>query len=148
MRRDPAWQAMPSMYGGIEEEISWERRRLLDKHNQKQDGSLWLHALMTKHEEVRRVVQTLAELLLPSHEFFCAAVKTAAYLVGSAGREPREQAWSKVGIVLLAPLELIPVKVRQGNLALQQRMGEEGFRLLIACGYSKKVDRHSGEVKN
>lgn len=87
----------------------------------------WLHELLDEEPSVAQVAGALAGrgvgergLVFPNPAAFAAAVKTVAFLVGSAARAPREMAWRKV---------------RRSNPALRQRLGEQGYRLLQNCGY-------------
>jgi hypothetical protein len=87
----------------------------------------WLHELLDEEPSVAQVAGALAGrgvgergLFFPNPAAFAAAVKTVAFLVGSAARAPREMAWRKV---------------RRSNPALRQRLGEQGYRLLQNCGY-------------
>jgi catechol 2,3-dioxygenase-like lactoylglutathione lyase family enzyme len=102
-------------------------RQRVDRYQSDPRGSAReLFAPLTAHPIALRVAKGLA---YQSFERFQATVKTLCYLIAGAIRDPSDPAFRRV---------------RASNVALQERFGEAGFKLLEDCGYGRYID--DGEI--
>lgn len=89
------------------------------------DGASWMQAILVSDPSAHRVATVLSNCFFYSHETFLAATSTLAFLIGNAARDPADLAWRRV---------------RRSNTALWERLGEDGFRVLQACGYRQEFN--------
>ncbi len=84
-----------------------------------------MQTILVSDPAAHRVATVLSGCFFYSHESFVAAASTLAFLIGNAARDPSDPAWRRV---------------RRSNAALWERLGEDGFRVLQACGYRQEYN--------
>ena len=80
-----------------------------------------MQSLLRTEEGARRVAEALVDASFASREAFSVAARAAALVVLNAVQDPSDATWRRL---------------RRSNAALWERLGDDGFRILEACGYA------------